>query len=469
MTLDFTPEIREKAWTYLSDRLKDYSDNTIDLRVAPILDQIEVRQFVENQNLEKGIPYREAIDYVLEGFTKFHVHTPHPHYMGLFNPRTSFPSIMGDTVAATINPQMASWSHAPFGVEIESHVIRELGKKFGIGENTDGVFTSGGAEANLTALCCALQHRFPGIKEKGVNSINVQPRIYASKESHHSILKAAVITGLGTEAVVSIDVDDDLQMRMDVLREKIENDIKAGKLPFMVVGTEGTTGAGAFDDLKEIREIADRYEMWMHADAAYGGACILTKDYNHLLDGIQKADSITFDAHKWLSVPMGAGIFLTPHMNILSQAFNMTTDYMPKDAAGMEVVDPYNHSIQWSRRSTAMKLYMALLMIGWEGYGQSIQDDIETGKYMKAKLEESGWKVYNKTDLPILCFNREDKVNDPSWVHNLVQRLIRKGRMWLSVYPVGDISCARVCITNFLTRKKEIDVIVDLINQEIEN
>jgi len=469
MTLDFTPDIREKAWAYLSERLKDYSENTIDWKVTPILDKGEVKKFIESQSLNEGVPFNDAINHVLEGFKKFHVHTPHPHYMGLFNPRACFPSIIGDTIAATINPQMASWSHAPFGVEVENRIIKELGEKFGLGENSDGVFTSGGAEANLSALCCALQHSFPAIKEKGITSIQEQPRIYASKESHHSISKAAVITGLGTEAVVSIDVNDHLEMRMDILMEKIDKDVKDGKLPFMVVGTAGTTGAGAFDNLKEIRKIADRYQMWMHADAAYGGACILTKDYRHLLKGIQDADSITFDAHKWLSVPMGAGIFMTPHRNILSQAFNMTTDYMPKETVGMEVVDPYNHSIQWSRRSTGMKLYMALLMIGWEGYGESIQEDIETGKYMKMKLEHTGWKVYNQTDLPIICFNKPDKINDPDWIHHFVQRLVQKGKMWLSVYPVGGIPCARACITNFLTREKEIDVIVDLIKKEIQD
>ena len=467
MTLDFTAELREKAWIYLSRQLEDYYAHTIDWKVTPVLDRETVKAYIDQQDLSRGIGYEEAIEHVMEGFRKFHVHTPHPHYLGLFNPRTTFPSIMGDTIAATINPQMASWSHAPFGVEIENRIIRDLGQKFGLGNNSDGTFTSGGAEANLTAMCCALNKRFPEVKTHGVRSIAGLPKVYCSLESHHSIMKAAAITGLGTDAVVPIEVNERLEMRMEILRHKIEEDINHGDIPFMIVGTAGTTGAGAFDDLREIRKIADHHHLWMHTDAAYGGASILT-EYKGLLDGIEGSDSITFDAHKWLSVPMGAGIFFTRDQEILNQVFNMATNYMPKDAMGMGVTDPYNHSIQWSRRSTAMKLYMSLLMIGWEGYGRSIEGDFQASNYMKQKLEESGWKVYNQTDLPILCFNRPDRIDDQDWIFTFVQKLIENGETWLSVYPVREILCARACITNYNTRKGEIDTIVSLINRELE-
>jgi glutamate/tyrosine decarboxylase-like PLP-dependent enzyme len=203
----------------------------------------------------------------------------------------------------------------------------------------------------------------------------------------------------------------------------------------------------------------------MHTDAAYGGACALTSKYKSLLNHIEFSDSITFDAHKWLSVPMGAGIYLTRHQKVLQSAFQMTAQYMPKEAEGMDIIDPYNHSLQWSRRFIGLKLYFALLMIGWEGYKNSIEEDFRIGNLLKKKLERDGWKIYNDSPLPILCFNRPDKVDDLDWTRNLVNQLVESRKIWLSTYPIEGKLCIRICITNYLTREREVDRIVNLLNE----
>src|SRR5439155_1329002 len=167
---------------------------------------------------------------------------------------------------------------------------------------------------------------------------------------HHSFHKAARLCGLGTEALREIPVDPDLRLDPQVLSSRIVEDRRRGLAPFMVVATAGTTSAGAIDPIPDLAGIAEREGLWYHVDSAWGGAAALLPELRPLLAGIERADSITFDAHKWLSVPMGAGIFLTRHPSLLERTFGTGTSYMPRDAAGLDIVDPYSHSMQWSPR-----------------------------------------------------------------------------------------------------------------------
>jgi glutamate/tyrosine decarboxylase-like PLP-dependent enzyme len=136
---------------------------------------------------------------------------------------------------------------------------------------------------------------------------------------------------------------------------------------------------------------------------------------------------------------------------------------MPKDAEGMNIIDPYNHSIQWSRRFIGLKLYMALLMIGWKGYEKSIEEDFRIGNLLKEKLKKDGWKLYNYSPLPIICFNRPDKIDNPNWTKNTVNKLVESRKIWLSTFPIQGKLCLRICITNYLTRENEVDQIVDML------
>src|SRR5262249_46635935 len=162
------------------------------------------------------------------------------------------------------------------------------------------------------------------------------------------------------------------------------------------VATAGTTSAGAIDPVGDLAEIASREGIWFHVDAAWGGAAALVPELRPALGGIEKADSITFDAHKWLSAPMGAGLYLTRHSNVLPRAFGVATDYMPRDAADLEVVDPFMHSMQWSRRFIGLKVFMALLVAGWEGYAEAIRRQVAMGDRLRERLQASGWGVVNR-------------------------------------------------------------------------
>jgi glutamate/tyrosine decarboxylase-like PLP-dependent enzyme len=285
---------RRQLWDALVGEIESYGDTVASLPVAPDLDAREIRTFLSQFDFEKPLEPAEAIRVAAAALRRWQVHTPNPRYFGLFNPAPATMGIAADALVAAFNPQMAAWSHSPFAAEAELHLIRALGAKFGWDPSgVDGTFCAGGMEANHTAVLCALVHRFPEYTTVGVRGAARPPVMYASAEAHHSFIKAARLTGLGMEAVRLIDADDKLRMRPDLLRRVIGEDRKRGFEPFLIVATAGTTSAGVLDPLPEIADIASAESLWLHTDAAWGGAAALVPELRPALAGLERSDSIT--------------------------------------------------------------------------------------------------------------------------------------------------------------------------------
>ena len=226
MGFDLDKAERKEIWNQTTKLLENYYSETSSIQASTVISREKIQTNLIKAFDEKIDPLK-AIKYVIQGLTKYAVHTPHPDYFGLFNPRPNFPSIIADAITATFNPQLAAWSHAPFASEIEDLLIHEIGKKFGYKDTEiDGVFTSGGAEANLTAILCGLNYKFPEVATDGVFAIGRKPKIYCSKESHHTAIKSARICGLGSDSLVYIPVNEKQEMIPKLLEKEIEKDIK---------------------------------------------------------------------------------------------------------------------------------------------------------------------------------------------------------------------------------------------------
>ncbi|MFW9916785.1 MAG: pyridoxal phosphate-dependent decarboxylase family protein, partial [Candidatus Thorarchaeota archaeon] len=253
-----------------------------------------------------------------------------------------------------------------------------------------------------------------------------------------------------------------------MLQEQIETDRNAGYAPFLIVATAGTTSAGIVDPLASIADIAASANVWFHVDAAWGGAAVFVPELCSILDGIERADSITFDAHKWLSVPMGAGLYVTRHPDILRRTFSISTSYMPTDAHGLNVIDPYRHSIQWSRRFIGLKVFLSLAVIGWDGYRAVIQHQVAMGDLLRQKLEEGGWGIVNQTDLPVVCFvNERDREREPDrFLETVAKKVVASGKAWISsTFLNNKVPVLRACITNYRTEPAHVLVLTDLLNR----
>ena len=467
---NLTKNERRELFQFTIDRLEAYYQNTKSHKLSPPLIVDEIVSKVKNNGFDRTTDPRQAISDVIHGLEKFSIHTSHPKYLGLFVPRVNFPSIISDFITAVFNPQLAAWSHAPYAIEIENYLVLELGKKFGYTpDKIEGVFTTGGSEANLTAILCALNHSFSNFSKDGLFGLSKRPMIYCSLEAHHSIDKAAKILGLGRGSLRKIRVNSNLQIDIDELKLAIQHDIHEGKQPFIIIGTAGTTGVGSIDDLVSLRTLADDFNLWFHVDAAYGGGAILDKQLKPFFKGIEQSDSITFDAHKWMSLSACVGVFLTSHKTILKKTFNtITASYMPSDTKNLDVVNPYLQSIQWTRRFIGLRLYLSLRIFGWKGYEEIIAYQTKIGEYLKEQLLNHGWTIENNTPLPIICFTDSEFQNDEIFAQSICQSLIKSGKSWISVYPVNGVLSLRACVTNYDTTQEDIDEFIEEINTERE-
>ena len=456
------PATRSRLWSHLIETIENYTTGIPEQRVTPELEPQKIRSLLAACTFEQPMDPLEAVDFVARGLTQYQTHSSHPRYYGLYNPAPTTMGIAGDALAAAFNPQLAAWSHSPLAIEIEQHLIRSFGEWFGYDpKHTDGTFTSGGAEANHTALLTALADAFPDYPVRGVRALEGQPVFYASSESHHSFLKAARISGIGIDAMKRVEVDHELRMIPRALEAAIERDRSAGCIPFMLVATAGTTNAGVMDPLSQLAAIASRHRLWFHVDAAWGGAAALVPELRPLLNGIASADSITFDPHKWLHVPMGAGVYLTRHMEILHRTFHTQTSYMPREAIGLDVIDPHLHSMQWSRRFTGLKVFLSLLVAGRPGYEHALRRQTAVGQMLREGLRENGWVIQNSTPLPVACFSDPDGADS----QNIAMRIVSSGQAWISTTQIKGRTVLRACITNYRTSPTDVQALLDALNE----
>lgn len=462
-------ETRERLWTRVTRALEDYAEEVEKGRVTPQLEPGRIRDLLEPFDFSKPHDPLAAVDFIVEGLHEYQTHTPHPRYYGLFNPAPTTMGVAADSLVAGFNPQLAAWSHSPFAIEMERHLVASFAERFGYRpEQAEGTFATGGAEANHTAVLTALTRAFPEYLRHGVKSLRAQPVLYISSEGHDSLAKAARMCGLGTEAVREIAVDSSLRMSTDLLRQQIQEDLEEGFAPFLIVATAGTTGAGTIDPLPELVEIAAGEGIWLHVDAAWGGAAVLVPELGAALEGIEQSDSITFDAHKWLSVPMGAGLYLTRHPQILERTFKVAADYMPKEAADLDVTDPYAVTMQWSRRFIGLKVFLSLAVAGWQGYEEAIRHQTAMGNELRQELGSHGWRVVNETPLPVVCFVDRTRPNgdSPEFLDQISRTIVDAGEAWISTARLGAHGTAlRACITNFRTASEDIAALVSALNR----
>jgi glutamate/tyrosine decarboxylase-like PLP-dependent enzyme len=466
--LSLEKSAREKLWRQVIEAIEAYTDGVAQHAVTPALDARALRAMLAPFDFEEPLAPEAAVEFAVRGLWEHQVHTPHPRYFGMFNPAPTTMGVAADTLVAAFNPQIAAWSHNPFAAEVEQHVIRALGSRFGYEcTKTEGTFASGGMEANHTAVLTALAHAFPEFCERGVRAVQGQPLLYVSAEAHDSFAKAARLCGLGTDAVRTVPVDASLRMKVAALAETIARDRAAGGAPFLVVATAGTTSAGAVDPIAEIAGVAAAEDLWLHVDAAWGGAVALVPELAHLIAGCERADSITVDAHKWLSVPMGAGVYLTRHAHILERTFRVQATYMPRDAEALDVKDPYTHSMQWSRRFIGLKLFLSLAVAGWDGYAATVRHMMRMGDELKRKLAAVGWEIVNDTELPLACFvdARHAEGWSAAYLQSVFADVLASGAAWIAFTQLGGTTPAlRACITNYRTQPADLDALVDALD-----
>jgi glutamate/tyrosine decarboxylase-like PLP-dependent enzyme len=383
------------------------------------------------------------------------VHVTHPRYFGLFNPAPTYPAQCADRIAAVFNPQLATSKTSPVPVAIEAHVIGAVARRVGLPIGAGGHFTTGGAEANYTALLCALTRSIPSFATEGARAFAGPPMFYISRESHLAWLKVAHQAGIGRTAARLVPTDGSGRMDMKALADMVSADRAKGCVPVMIAATAGTTNAGMVDPLAEMAEIARAAGAWFHVDAAWGGAAIASEKLRPLLAGIELADSVTIDAHKWFATTMGCGMFVTRDASILSSTFQVSFSLMPSNVADL---DPYVTTVQWSRRFLGLRLFLALAAAGWSGYAGHVERAVDLIESLKAKLLALGWRTPNGASLAILCIEPPPGSRD---VRSIVARVLASKAAWISIANFEGRDVIRACVTHGQTTPEDIARLVD--------
>ncbi|MGP1375437.1 MAG: pyridoxal phosphate-dependent decarboxylase family protein [Almyronema sp.] len=382
----------------------------------------------------------------------------HPGYMGHMDPMPTVASIMGDLLAAGINNNMLSVEMSPVLSRLEPQLLREIAARFKLGEQAGGLLLSGGSLANLQALAVARNVKLHTLG-KGLSQRSQQPVLFASELAHTSIQKAAMLLGLGTEAVIAIATNTNAQMSVEALQIAIKQAIAAGQQPFAIVATAGTTVTGNIDPLPQIAAIAQQHQLWFHVDAAYGGALIFSPEHCYRLSGIEQADSVTFNPQKWLYVTKTCVMVLFRQFNLLQSAFRVAAPYMAEDAQWPNLGEL---SVQGTRHADILKLWLSLQHIGQQGYAHIIQHNYQITAYLVEQLKQLPYLEFaSQPEMNIVCFRGVPDwvapANWDAWNTDLQQQLLRKFEVFVSLPSYRGQRWLKVVLLNPYTDPAVID------------
>lgn len=435
--------------------------------VVPDVSAEQIRAHLSHYDFVNPKDSEQLFDDVCQMLRHWNIQISHPRYFGLFNPAPTMAAIVAEGLAAVYNPQMAAWSHAPASNEIERHTLHFVAQQLGFDTQSLACnFTAGGSEANHSAVVVALAHHYPQSLDQGLRALAKQPLIYVSELAHNSFDKIVKHVGLGLNALRSIPTDASLRLDVRLLQQQIEQDQAAGYEPFMIAATAGVTSTGTIDPLNQLADVAQALGLWYHVDGAWAGAGVFSEQLKPYLQGIERADSVTVDAHKWFNLTMGAGMFFTRHPQANAAAFKVRADYMP--ASQPDVTVPYLSTMQWSRRFIGLKMFMTLAEAGQGGVARIIEQQVALGAYFRRRMTQHGWTIINDTPLPVVNFTHPRFESGQLHVDECLNTLYQAQEVWLSSVTLKGQKVFRMCISNFKTTETDVDFLVETLNRYLD-
>ncbi len=441
--------------------MTDYLGDLRDRRVYRHMSSREIRDRFDPVLPTEGIDFDGLLKAFRETIVPFSRQNAHPRMFGYVQSPGTALAAFADLLASTLNANLTVWRSAPAPVELERLTIDWIRQILGFNAEAGGLFVSGGSMANLAAIAAARQAK---------DHPSDRLRIYASSETHFSIAKAAALLGIGRENVRIVAVDERFKIRVDDLVAKITADLEAGYVPFCVVANAGTVNTGAVDPLVEIREIANRFQLWMHVDGSYGAFAVLAKSARGLFAGLERADSIALDPHKWLYLPVDVGCVIYRAPEITLAVFAHEAEYTR--IIGEEADEAFafwDYGPELSRRFRALKVWMLLKGVGLDSLGEAIESNLACARYFESKVRASGdFEMAARIELSIFCFRHVPahlKGESPQVIDDFNERLLialqRDGSSYLSNTTLGGRFALRGCVLNYRTTLRDMEILLD--------
>lgn len=485
-SLDLSEIELEQLSSQITHLVRDYFTHVTDLKIFPPTQAGKTTDWLGTQLNQNATSLEEIVsDFrTILGNSR---HNGHPRFFGYVASPSSPVGAYADLLTSALNANVTSWRSGPAATEIEKIVIGWLGTLIGYDKNARGLLTSGGSMANLIAIHVAARRKTGDeISHRGLWNSGPPLTAYASREVHMSIPKAFDILGFGRDNLRLISTDALMRLKIDELEQAIESDLKSGFRPFCVVGSAGTVATGAVDSLAEIAAVAKKYQLWFHVDGAYGAPAFLDERKRSLFSGIEQADSVTLDPHKWLYVPIDVGSLLFRDDSAVRSAFAVTgADYIQTHGFSDDSAFAFwDYGVELSRRFRALKVWLTLRYYGLRRIAEAISKDISLAHYLGELVENSDdFELSAPVELSICCFRyvprslrtavtiatgserptleaKLDQLNE-----KIMTSLQKSGRAYVSNATVGGRFALRACITNFRTTRSDVDKTIAIVRE----
>lgn len=474
--LDMPAEEFRQIGHSLVNQIADFLSSIRGQSVTPGESPSTVRQSLgsEDHLPETGQDAGKILDRAARLMFNHSLFNGHPRFFGYITSSAAPIGMLGDLLAAAANPNLGSWTLAPMATEIESQTIRWIAELIGFPADCGGLLVSGGNMANFVGVLAARTAKAPyDVRALGLDHPSAKHmRMYASSETHTWLQKAADLFGFGTDSIRWIPTDKNQRIDLSALRAAIDNDLKSGDHPFMVVGTAGSVSTGVTDSLPQLSELCHEYDLWFHVDGAYGGLAAAAPSAPDDLKALSLADSVAIDPHKWLYAPLEAGGVLVRDPETLRNAFSYHPPYYH---FGEEVLNYVDFGMQNSRGFRALKVWLALQQVGRQGYAEMIEDDIRLAEVMYHEVDKHPELEAFTRNLSITTFrfvpkDLRDRVGSEkveTYLNELNRELLEKvetsGEAFVSLAMLNGTFLLRACIVNFRTSLEDIEAIPDIV------
>ncbi|XP_071826558.1 glutamate decarboxylase-like isoform X2 [Apostichopus japonicus] len=468
---------------FLEEILKinlEYIDDTFD-RGSRVLEFHHPHDLKEKLHLE--IPEKpENLDQILDDCRKtlqYCVKTGHPRFFNQLSTGLDIVSLAGHWVTTTANTNMFTYEIAPVFTLVEKATLKKMREFIGYTDG-DGIFCPGGAISNLYAVLTARHKLFPSCKRRGLNNLPTLV-MFTSEHSHFSLRRAAAIAGIGTDNVTFINTDQRGKIDLEDLENKIQQTIARGDKPFFVSATAGTTVVGAFDPINAIADICEKYKLWLHVDAAWGGGVILSRKYKHLVDGLHRADSVTWNPHKMMGVTLQCSAILLKEDGLLEDCNSMRATYLFQQDKHYDVCfDTGDKAIQCGRTVDVFRLWLMWRAKGTKGIESQINKLFDLAHYLvdRVRSKDAFQLVFEKPECTNVCFwyyppsirELEDTQEKQLRLHKVAPiikaRLMNEGRLMVGYQPLNDkVNFFRWVVSNPAASKHDVDYMLDEIER----
>lgn len=439
----------------------------------------KIRAILGNNKLPlNGTPADALINEASELLYNHSLFNGHPAFWGYITSSANSIGALGDLLAAAVNPNVGAYILSPMATEIERQTIEWLAEFIGYPAGKSGIFVSGGNMANFVGFLAARKAKSGwNIRKDGLRGSNKKLLVYCSRGTHTWIQKAADLFGLGTDAIRWIDVTREQVMDIEKLDWQIRTDLANGYSPFLVVGTAGSVSTGAVDPLSEIATICKEFDIWFHVDGAYGAPAALIPEYADTFKGMNDADSVAIDPHKWLYSPLEAGCILVRDAQLLRDAFSFHPEYYNFDGTADDPgINYFDYGLQNSRGFRALKVWLGLRQAGRNGYQKMIRKDIELAEKLFNKVRKEEELEAITHNLSITTFRyvpkdlSENSIVNEAYLNELNKQLLDSlqagGKVFLSNAIVDYKYCLRVCIVNYRTTWNHLEELVSIVLEE---